>query len=255
MLAVVAAPESHAVSAYGIDGAGDLRLITNLNTMSSVVLGPTGLTGPVNVGLAIDPSGQLYAGDGLGNIYALAPNGAPTLLGNWGLGAITGLDWDPISNDLLVLSASLAGHQLSHANPGNGAQQGSIITALIGTGDQAESIAFLAPGVGLITYLNGASTNVQVVNLNTGVLGAGATGSPLDNWTGVDVDPSTNTAYMIGWDDDGWQVNPGPTPVLLGIGTHLDWTALAIPTPEPTSAMLLAGGLLVAVSRRQRRAV
>lgn len=255
MLAVVATPESRAVTAYGIDGVGDLRLITNLNTMSSVILGPTGFTGPVNVGLAIDPFGQLYAGDGLGNLYSLAPNGAPTLLGNWGLGAITGLDWDPISNDLLVLSASGVGHQLSHANPGNGAQQGPIVTALIASNDQAEGIAMLSSTIGLITFLNATSTSVQMINLNTGaLLGTAATSTPGDNWTGVDVDPATNTAYMIGWIDDSWQVGPGLTATHLGNTAHLDWTAFAIPAPEPTSTMLLAGGLLVAVSRRQRRA-
>ncbi len=254
MLAVAATPESRAVSAYGIDGAGDLRLITNLNTMTSVVLGPTGFTGPVNVGLAIDPFGQLYAGDGLGNIYTLAPNGAPTLLGNWGQGPITGLDWDPTNNLLLVLSASPV-HQLGHANPGNGAAVGPMFNAAIV--GQAEDIAWLAPGLGYITFLNGPLTELSLINLNTGaLLNSPATSAAADNWTGVDVDPATNTAYMIGWDDDGWQIAPGntPTTTLLGTGTHLDWTAFAIiPTPEPTSGMLLAGGLLVAFSRRQRR--
>lgn len=256
MLAGMATPESHAVSAYGIDGAGDLRLITNLNTMTSVVLGPTGFGGPVNVGLAINPSGQLYAGDGLGNIYTLAPNGAPTLLGNWGLGPITGLDWDPINNDLLVLSASPA-HSISHANPANGAQQGPVVNA--GITGQAEDIAWLTATLGYITFLNGPSTELSLISLATGALiGLPATSPAVDNWTGVDVDPATNTAYMIGWVDDGWQIAPGnpPTTTLLGTGSHLDWTAFAIiPTPEPTSTMLLAGGLLVAVSRRQRRAV
>ena len=100
---------------------------------------------------------------------------------------------------------------------------------------------------------------MHLINLTTGALiGTPAVSPAADNWTGVDVDPATNTAYMIGWLDDGWQITNNAnnlSATQLGTGTHLDWTAFAIiPTPEPTSTVLLAGGLLVAASRRQRRA-
>ena len=258
LAAVVATPESRAVSAYGIDGIGDLRLITNLNTMTSTVLGPTGFgVSPVNVGLAIDPLGQLYAANGSGNIYSLAPNGTPTLLGNPGLGPITGLDWDTATNDLLVLSATPA-HLIFHANPVTGAFQGPppVNAGIIG---QAEDIAWLAGSVGYITVLNGPLTEVHLINLTTGLFlpGTPATSGAVDNWTGVDVDPATNTAYMIGWVDDSWQIANGGgnlTATQLGTGTHLDWTAFAIiPTPEPSSAALLLGSAVFAGLRRQRR--
>lgn len=72
IIALTTASTSHAAVAYGIDGNGNLRLITSLGSMSSVILGSTPFaSGGINVGLAIGPSGQLFAGDAGGNIYSL----------------------------------------------------------------------------------------------------------------------------------------------------------------------------------------
>lgn len=102
---MLAAPGAQAaVFAYGIDGSGDLRQI-DLLTMQSTVLGSTGRTGPTNVGLAIDQTDQLYLADSSGGIFYLALNGTTTPIGNPGQGAITGLDWDPVNNNLLVVTA------------------------------------------------------------------------------------------------------------------------------------------------------
>lgn len=145
-VAVASLPGTQAaVPAYGIDGNGNLRVIPDLNTMASVVLAPTQFfNGGVNVGPAIDPSGSLYAGDTDGNIFNLALNGTATLLGNPGLGPISGLDWNPLTNDLVALSV---GGQIFRANPVTGLQQGPppVIAGFTG---QAESIAWAGPGSG-----------------------------------------------------------------------------------------------------------
>ena len=258
-LAAVPLPGARAaVPAYGIDGNGFLRLIPDLNTMASVVLAPTQFfNGGVNAGLAIAPLGQLYAGDANGDIFSLALNGTATLLGNPGQGPITGLDWDPIASDLLVLSASPAS-QIFHASPVNGSLIGSPTPANIP--GQAEDIAWLASGLGYVTFLAGAQTWVARMDLTTGnlILGTPAMSSDVDNWTGVDIDPATNIAYMIGWLDDSWQItdNAGNLTAtqLIATGNHLDWTALAIQqVPEPSTAALLLGSGAAAALRRQRR--
>jgi hypothetical protein len=254
-LAAVSLPEAKAaVPAYGIDGNGNLRLILDVNTMVSVVLAPTQFfNGGVNVGLAIDPSGQLYAGDTNGDIYTLALNGTATLLGNPGLGPITGLDWNPLTNDLLVLSA---GAQIFRANPVTGLQQGPTPVTAGFTG-QAESIAWAGPGTGYVTFRNGGVTEVQRINLlNGSLLGLPDASPVVNNWTGVDIDQATGDVYMIGWLDDSWLVTGGAnlTATHLATGNHLDWTALAIlPTPEPGAAVLLLGAALAAGLRRRRR--
>lgn len=264
LASLVAGARSHAVSAFGIDGNGFLRMIPNLSTMSSFVLGPTGFaTGGVNVGLAIDPNGQLFAGDPAGNLYSLTPTGIPTLIGNPGLGPITGLDWDPVQNNLLVLSAT---YNISHANPVNGAQVGAILTAGVPGGTLLEDIAWLNPSRAYLTFRDpgNTATFVQLVTLGPSggaLVGTPATSSSVDNWTGVDVDPATGTAYMLGWLDDSWQVansSGNLTATHIATGNHLDWTAFAIPfpaeAPEPGTGLLCALGLVGALFRRHRDA-
>lgn len=241
-----------AVNAYGIDGVGDLRQI-DLLTMQSTVLGSTGRTGPVNVGLAIDPAGQLYLGDGTGGIFSLAYNGTATPIGNPLQGPITGLDWDPITNDLLVVTS---GAKMFHADPLTGNVIGPIVTALVG-GGQIESIAFVSSVSGLITFGFGGNSEVSLISLNTGSLfGTPAFSNPGEYWTGVDVDQASAAAYMIGFPDDSWQVtnNAGTlTAAHLAANTHLDWTALAIPVPEPgTGVLVLLGAAVAAVLGRRR---
>lgn len=253
LAAMIAAPVAQsAVLAYGIDGIGELRQI-DLLTMQSTVLGSTGRAGPFNVGLAIDPNDQLYLADGSGGIFSLALNGTTTLIGNPLQGAITGLDWDPMNNNLLVVTAGLT---FFHADPLTGAALNVPIAIPI-SGAVIDSIAYVTPTVGLITYAIAGVSKVSLLSLTNGsLLGTPATAVLPDYWTGVDIDPATNIPYMIGFDDDSWQItnNAGTlTDTHIATNGHLDWTALAIPIPEPGSAVLLLGGAGVLTLSRRRR--
>jgi hypothetical protein len=250
-----------AASAFGIDGNGQLRSISNLSTMSSTVLGLTPFTYAAtngNVGLAQSPSGQLYAGDNFGNIWALSMTGVATPIGNTGVAApITGLDWDPVNNSLLVFTGGPA-YQIFRASPLTGAQIGPAITVNLG-GGRAESIAWLNPGRALITYKDPGNTIslVQLVAFGSGALvGVPDSTSILQEWTGVDVDPVTGDIFMIGWLDDSWQVtNTAGTlnATHLATGNHLDWTAFTLESvPEPGTGLMLGSGVLFLAARRRR---
>ena len=260
IIMLTTASTSHAAVAYGIDGNGNLRLITSLGTMSSVILGSTPFaSGGINVGLAIGPSGQLFAGDAGGNIYSLTPTGIPTLIGNPGQGPISGLDWDPTTNRLLAISGG-GSPNIFRVSPITGAVVGPTVPANL-VGNTPEDIAYYAPGQGLVTYRNAGITAVQLIDLATGgLLGTPAVSGVADNWTGVDVDNSTGNIYMLGWFDDSWQVSNSAgnlTASHLATGNHLDWTAFAISldVPEPTSTWLIAIGCGTALLRRKRRCI
>lgn len=262
VLAAATLPQrAAAATAYGIDGIGNLRAINNLATMSSTVLGLTPFSYAAtngNVGLAMSPTGQLYTGDQFGNIWSLSMTGVATPIGNTGVAApITGLDWDPINNSLLVFTGSPA-YQIFQASPTTGAQISPAVTVPLG-GGKAESIAWLNPSRALITYKDPGNTIsiVQLVALGSGSLvGTPDSTSILQEWTGVDVDPSTGTIHMIGWLDDSWQVtNTAGTlnATHIGTGNHLDWTAFTMESiPEPATASLLVCGLVYLSARRRR---
>lgn len=262
LAAAALAHRSAAATAYGIDGNGNLRVINNLSTMSSSVLGLTPFTYGAtngNVGLAMSPSGQLYAGDQFGNIWALSMTGVATPIGNTGVAApITGLDWDPINNSLLVFTGSPA-YQIFRASPTTGAQISAAISVNLG-GGRAESIAWLNPSRALITFKDPGNTIsiVQLVGLGSGsgsLVGTPDSISILQEWTGVDVDPSTGTIHMIGWLDDSWQVANATgtlTATHIATGNHLDWTAFTMESiPEPSGVALLACGLAFLTARRR----
>ena len=258
IISLTAACRSHAAVAYGIDGNGNLRLITSLTTMSSVILGTTPFaSGGVNVGLAIGPSGQLFAGDAGGNIYSLTPTGIPTLIGNPGQGPISGLDWDPSTGRLLAISGG-GSPNIFRVSPVTGAVVGPTVPANL-VGNTPEDIAYYGAGKGLVTYRNAGNTAVQLIDLATGgLLGTPAVSGIIDNWTGVDVDNSTGNIYMLGWYDDSWQVTDSAgnlSATHLATGNHLDWTAFAISleVPEPASGCLIAAGFVGGLLRRKRR--
>ena len=260
IIALTMTSRSHAAVAYGIDGNGNLRLITSLATMSSVVLGSTPfISGGINVGLAIDSAGQLFAGDAGGNIYSLTPNGIPTLIGNPGQGPISGLDWDPATGQLLAISGG-GSPNIFRVSPITGAVVGPTVPASL-LGNTPEGIAYYGGGLGLVTYRNGGITAVQLINLATGGLfGTPAVSGVVDNWTGVDVDDSTGNIYMLGWFDDSWQVTNSAgnlTAAHLATGNHLDWTAftISLEVPEPASGWLFALGCGTALLRRRRRRI
>lgn len=231
--------------------------------MSSTVLGSTpfnyGVTNG-NVGLAMSPFGQLYAGDHFGNIWALSMSGVATPIGNTGVAApISGLDWDPMSNSLLVFTGGST-PQIFRASPTTGVQISPAVTINIG-GGKTESIAWLNPSRALITYEDPGNTIsiVQLVALGSGnLVGTPDSINVLQKWTGADVDPSTGTIHMIGFLDDSWQVtNTAGTlnATYVATGNHLDWTAFTMESiPEPASASLFTCGLVLLCASRRRNA-
>ncbi len=230
--------------------------------MSSTILGPTpfnyAATNNGNVGLAISPTGQLYAGDQMGNVYTVSMTGVSTLIGNTGVpGPITGLDWDPQTNSLLVVTGSPT-YQIYRASPVNGLQTGPAVSVNV-SGGRTESIAWLNPTSAFLAYKDPGNTIsiVQLVSLATGALvGTPDSTSILNEWTGVDVDPASGTNYMIGWLDDSWTVTNSAgtlTASHLATNTHADWTAFTMASiPEPASVSLIAGGLAFLTMRRRR---
>lgn len=163
---IAALPEAAKGVVTGLATATDDTLYAiKLNTAEATPIGPTGVG--LLEGVAVSPSGGLYATDTSGNLYSVSPTtGSAALIGPTGLGNIEGLDF----NGSTLLAASFASTPTFYAIDVATATPTSIVVATAATG-AVRSMAAQDSNTLLVAATNSIGTNdLWRVTLSTGAV-------------------------------------------------------------------------------------
>jgi hypothetical protein len=255
-LLALGAVAAQAQTGYAI--SGDSLYTVDLSAGTAALIGNDGLSGNTLEGLAIAPSGSLFATDNAGSLYSLSDaTGAATLIGSTGRGDIEGLDF---------FGSTLVGTDNSSSSTFFSIDTATAVTTNIiqvATG-AIRGLDSTGPNSALVISDTPVFQSLQSVNLTTGAVTNIGTlqGTGKDLFFGLDF-ASDGNLYGLGGNGNIDRIDPatGQTTLIsnanIGSG-FLDFKANS-PVPEASTTvslgfLLALGGVVIATKRKKQSA-